>query len=189
MVMEILTSLALGMGLSASCGFRVFVPPLLLSVAGVAGYYTPADEFAWMSSWAALTLFATATLVEITAYYIPWLDNLLDTIASPAAVFAGVLATASVLGDLPPALQWALAAVLGGGSAGLVQAGTVILRSTSSLTTGGIGNPVVATIENLLSITTTLLALVIPFVVATLVLVICGLVWWRIVRARKVAVT
>jgi hypothetical protein len=182
--MELATNLALGIGLSAACGFRVFAPLLVLSIAGVTGQFTPAPELAWLASPAALILLGTATVVEIVAYYVPGADNLLDTIASPAALVAGVLASASVLGDFPPYLQWVLAAVAGGGAAGLVQAGTVLLRGTSSVTTGGAGNFIVATIENVLSLVTAILALIMPLIVLAVGLAL-GITMWRYLRRRK----
>jgi hypothetical protein len=176
--MELATSVALGVCLSAACGFRVFAPLLVLSVAGLSGYFTPAENLAWIATWPALALFATATVVEILAYYVPWADNALDAIATPAALLAGAVAAASVFGDLPTSWQWFLAAVAGGGSAGLVQAGTVVLRGTSSVTTGGAGNFVVATIENFLSFATAILALIVPLILAV-ALVAGGLFVWR----------
>lgn len=185
--MEYLTHLALGVGLAAACGFRVFVPLLVLSATGLAGWYSPAEELSWIASWPVLALFATATVVEVAAYYIPWADNLLDTIASPAALIAGVLASATVLGDLPPALQWTLAALAGGGSAGLVQASTVLLRGASTATTGGLGNPVIATIENVLSLFTAVFALIIPIAIAVALVVGMILVWRWADRRRRLA--
>ena len=75
--------------------------------------------------------FGTATLLEIAAYYIPWFDHLLDTIATPAAVVAGMVASASVMVDLPPVLKWGVALIGGGGAAGLLQGATVLLRLKS----------------------------------------------------------
>lgn len=185
--MEVLNSVALGICLSAACGFRVFAPLLVLSAAGLSGHFTPAENLAWISSWPALTLFGTATFVEIFAYYIPWADNALDAIATPAALIAGALAAASVFGDLPPVLQWFLAAVAGGGSAGLVQAGTVMLRGTSSVATGGTGNFAVATLENTLSLVTAVLALIVPMIMVA-VLAASGLFFWRyVLRQRRKA--
>lgn len=186
LVMDILTSLALGICLSAACGFRVFAPLLVLSVAGVTGHFTPADELAWIATRPALILFGTAALVEIAAYYVPWADNLLDAIASPAALVAGVLASASVLGDYSPYLQWTLAAVAGGGAAGVVQASTVVLRGASSAATGGLGNFVVASIENVLSIATAVLALLVPLVTAAAIFAVGFVAWrWAARRGRR----
>jgi len=175
--LDILTSIVLGICLSAACGFRIFAPFLVLSAAAVSGYYTPADELSWIGSWTAVALFGTATAIEVLAYYVPWADNLLDTIATPAAMIAGIVASASVLGELPPALQWTLAAVAGGGAAGLVQAATVLLRGASSTTTGGLGNSVVSTTELVFAVAIAVLALLAPFVALALLVIAARFIW------------
>mgnify|MGYP002828289055 FL=1 len=116
---EIALSVMVGVGLSAACGFRVFIPPLVLCIASKAGHVTFGQEFAWMDSNVALAAFGLAALLEVGAYYIPWLDNALDTVAAPAAVVAGTLTSASVFGqDMSPWLKWSLAAIAGGSAAG-----------------------------------------------------------------------
>lgn len=182
--MELATSLALGIGLSAACGFRVFVPLFIMSIAGLSGYLTLDGGFAWIATYPALASFGVATLVEVLGYYIPWVDNLLDTIATPAAVVAGIVASASVLGEATPLVQWMLAVIAGGGTAGLVQTGTVAARGTSSATTGGLGNFVVATLENVTSALTAVLALVMP-VLTVLALVVLGVFIGRRIRRRR----
>lgn len=182
--MELATSLALGIGLSAACGFRVFVPLFIMSIAGLSGYLTLDGGFAWIATYPALASFGVATLVEVLGYYIPWVDNLLDTIATPAAVVAGIVASASVLGEATPLVQWMLAVIAGGGTAGLVQTGTVAARGTSSATTGGLGNVVVATLENVTSALTAVLALVMP-VLTVLALVVLGVFIGRRIRRRR----
>src|SRR5882762_9625453 len=124
--METVLSLLIGIGLSAACGFRVFVPLLVVSIAAHTGHLKLASGFAWMGSDAALIAFAVATALEIAAYYVPWLDNLLDTLATPAAVIAGTLVTASLATEMSPFLKWTLAVIAGGGVAGLVQGTTVL---------------------------------------------------------------
>src|SRR6266511_2330552 len=134
--METILSLLVGIGLSAACGFRVFVPMLVVSIAAHAGHLKLAQSFSWMGSDPALIAFAVATGLEVLAYYVPWLDNLLDTAASPAAVIAGTIVTASLVTDLSPLLKWTLAVIAGGGAAGLVQGTTVVTRAASTATTG-----------------------------------------------------
>ena len=119
--MDTLLSLGVGLGLSAACGFRAFVPLLAASVAAQAGYLTLAPGFEWIGTSQALYAFATATLLEVLAYSIPLLDNLLDAIATPVAVIAGVLASAAVFADLPPFFRWSLAIIAGGAAAGMVR--------------------------------------------------------------------
>jgi hypothetical protein len=148
---ELLTSLLVGIGLSAACGFRVFLPLLGMSAAAHFGDLPVVPGFEWLASLPAFLTLLTATAVEVVAYYIPWLDNALDAITTPLALAAGTMITASQIDGLPPYAQWGLAAIAGGGASALVQAGTVAGRATSSATTGGLGNGVVATAEVLLS--------------------------------------
>src|SRR6187549_3150374 len=145
--MDLFLSLCIGIGLSAACGFRIFVPLLVMSVAAKSGHLSFVSSFQWMGSDVALITFAVATCIEIAAYYIPWLDHALDVIATPAAIVAGTIVTASMVGGMSPFLKWTLAVIAGGGAAGLVQGTTVVARGTSTATTGGIGNPIFATIE------------------------------------------
>src|ERR1043165_6439860 len=147
MNMETLLAICAGLGLSAACGFRVFVPMLVMSIAVHAGHLNVAPGFAWIGTTPALIAFSCATALEIGGYYIPWLDHFLDTVATPAAVVAGTIVTASMVTDVSPFLRWTLAAIAGGGIAGAVQGTTVLARGVSLATTGGLGNPIVATVE------------------------------------------
>ena len=145
--METVLGICLGLGLAAACGFRVFVPLFLMSLAAKTGFIELADNFGWISSWPAFTAFATATVLETAAYYIPWFDNLLDAVATPAAVVAGVIATAASIVDADPFIQWSAAIIGGAGVAGTVQTSFVATRSASTIITGGLGNFVLATFE------------------------------------------
>ena len=176
---EVLLSLAIGVGLAAAVGFRVFVPFTVISLASLSGYLDLAPGFDWIGSYPALLVFAVATVLEIAAYYIPWVDNLLDSIATPAAIVAGAVITASVVGDVSPLLRWSLAAIAGGGVAAAVQSGTVLLRGTSSTVTGGLGNFAVSSSELLGSVLTSLLAVFLPVVAVT------GIAVLFVVAARK----
>ncbi|AEI50827.1 DUF4126 domain-containing protein [Runella slithyformis] len=150
--MEIFLSLCLGVGLAACSGFRVFVPLLLSSLALHFGFVSGAAGFEWMGSWVAIAILSTATVLEIGGYYIPWVDNLLDTIATPAAFAAGTLLTTSFIEIDNPILQWGLGLIMGGGTAGFIQAGTSIVRLASTKFSGGVANPIMATFENILSV-------------------------------------
>ena len=172
--MEALLSIAIGLGLAAACGFRIFVPLLLISIAHKTGHLALADGFEWMGSTPAVVTFASATLLEILAYYVPFLDNLLDTLAAPSAVVAGVIATASQVGYMDPWLSWSVAIIGGGGAAGAVQGLTTITRQISSLATAGFGNPLVSTLEAGASIFFTFLAIIFPFAAVFLLLVGLG---------------
>ncbi len=167
--METLVSICVGIGLSAACGFRVFVPLLAMSIAAHSGHLTLGHGFEWISTYPAMIAFSVATCVEIAGYYIPWVDHLLDTIATPAAIIAGALVTASSVTDLSPFLKWTLAVIAGGGAAGLVQSATVMTRGASTVTTGGLANPVVSTLELAGAILTSVLAIVVPVLTGVLV--------------------
>ncbi len=177
--METLLSILVGVGLSAACGFRVFIPPLVISIAALSGHLTLAPGFAWMGTPPALIAFAVATGLEIAAYYIPWLDNLLDTISTPAAIVAGTVVTAAMITGMSPFLKWTLAVIAGGGAAGLVQGSTVLARGLSTVGTGGLANPIIATIELAGSILTSILSLIVP-VLALLLLAVAAVVFgWK----------
>jgi len=170
--MDTLLSICVGIGLSAACGFRVFVPPLVMSIASLFGHLTLSPSFEWMGSYPALVVFAVATAIEIAAYYIPWVDNLLDTIATPMAIAAGTFVTASVIPEGDPMLQWTVALIAGGGAAGTIQAFTGIGRLASTMMTGGLGNPLISTIESGGSIILSGLAIAVPVFAVCLVAVL-----------------
>jgi hypothetical protein len=186
---EILLSLLVGVGLSAACGFRVFVPLLVMSIAALSGHLTLAPGFDWIGTYPALLAFAVATMLEIAGYYIPWIDHLLDLIASPAAVVAGIMVMASTLTGMSPLLRWSLAIIAGGGIAGTVQAITGLTRMTSTATTAGLGNPVVATAEAGGSIALSVMAIAIPIVATAALALVLVIVCWpgrfRNQRAKK----
>ena len=181
--MEIILALCLGITLSAAAGFRVFLPPLAMSVAALHGDLNLASEFAWLGTYPAAIALGIATVVEILAYYIPVVDNFLDTIEIPTAIAVGTLLTAANLGDIDPLLQWAIAAVAGGGSAGIIGGLTSASRLASTGATGGMGNFIIATIEDLSSAVLSLLALTLPFLAAALAI---GLLIFAITRIYKI---
>jgi len=175
--MEIFLSICVGIGLSAACGFRVFVPLLCLSVAAKLGVLHLTPAFAWAGSTAAVIAFSVATVAEIAAYYVPWVDNALDSVAAPLATVAGVLAMASVLTDVDPFWRWTLAVIAGGGIAATTQVTTTKARLASTLTTGGFANPILATLENISSTVLSVFAVVWPIVALILVIGILALCW------------
>jgi len=170
-----------GIGLAAACGFRVFVPLFIASLAAntgvdVFGNFDFAtilgENFHWLGSTPVTIALGVATVLEIGSYYIPWLDNALDSIATPAAVIAGTFITGAVMPDFmgDGSFKWILSTIAGGGSAAMVQGATVITRGASTATTGGLGNPAVSTAELGGSILTAVLAVLIPVVAAILVI-------------------
>lgn len=195
---ETLLSVITGIALSAACGFRVFVPMLILSLASytgappslpplldwvksLIGQIPLAPGFEWIGTPIALKAFGIATICEIAAYYIPWLDHLLDHIASPAAVLAGILVMASSVTGLSPFLHWVLAIIAGGTTAGVVQGLTIGTRAGSTATSLGTTNWIVSTAEAIGSFALSILALLLPAVL----LIVIGTILLLASRRRK----
>jgi len=148
---------------------RVFAPFAVMSAAALTGQLGLSDNFGWIGTYQALVLFSVATLIEVLSYYIPWVDNLLDTMATPAAILAGAMATASVVTDMSPMMRWSLALIAGGGTAGIIQLGTTWVRGVSTMTTGGLGNFLVSTAEWMGSLTLATLSVLFPLLVVLFV--------------------
>jgi hypothetical protein len=184
---DLILSVVLGVVLAASTGFRVFLPMLIAGGAAYTGHLQLGESFAWLGTPAALLMLGVAALVEIVAYYIPGLDNLLDTLAAPAAVVAGTVLSAAVMTDLPPLVKWTAAIIAGGGAAGLTQSLTTILRAKSTVFTGGVGNPVVSTAELGSAILIPILGLAAPLIALALMLVLLWLAIRLFRRLRRTA--
>ena len=182
---ELAMAVVVGLGLAAACGFRVFVPLLVLSIGVRAEMLNVASNMEWVGSTPALAALAVATALEIGGYYVPWLDNLLDTLASPVAVVAGVLSAGSVLVGMDPLLQWAVAAIVGGGAAGGVQALTVTARAVSTATTGGLGNVGVSTVEAGAATGLSVLAILAPLIAVGLLVAAVLLLGLFVRRHRR----
>jgi hypothetical protein len=174
-------AIAMGIALSATAGFRVFVPMLAGALAAKFGVINTPADMDWLGSWTAIIVFATAAIAEIGAYYIPFIDNVLDTIATPLSVAAGTVLASSILpiADQEAWLRWGVALLAGGSAAGTIQLGTGLLRLFSSKATVGTGNAVVSTGENAAAVGGSILSFLIPVVMAVLLI---GLVVWIIAK-------
>ena len=189
-VVQTLLSLSLGLGLAAACGFRVFIPPLMMGVGSRLDLYKLEGSFVWVDDNWAIAIFAVATLLEIGGYFIPWIDNLLDAVATPAAIIGGIFVTsASLEGELDSSAQWTLSVIAGGSVSGVIQLGTVATRAISTGTTGGLANPIISLLEAVASILCILISL---FLVAIIPIVIIFLIWKSIgyiqITKKEVAV-
>ena len=167
---DIAVSIVLGVALAAATGFRVFLPMLIVSAAAYSGHLPLDSSFAWLGTLPALIMLSVATLAEISAYCIPIIDNLLDSLATPSAFVAGTIVSAAVMVDVPPMVKWTAAVIAGGGIAGLTQAATGVLRAHSTVLTGGLGNSVIATGEFGGALLISFLALAAPAVAIALVI-------------------
>jgi hypothetical protein len=163
--MEIALSLLIGIGLSATCGFRVFVPFLIVSIASLTGHLELSPAFSWIASYPALITFGTATVLEIIAYFVPYVDNLLAAVSTPAAVIAGSVVTASVFYEVGPYFSWAVAIIAGGGSAIAGKTASAAVHAGSTAASGGAANPAVSFFETLWSWFLGILSVVVPLMV------------------------
>lgn len=182
---EIIIAILLGIGLSASSGFRVFIPLLVASVSAYFGWLPIGESFSWLGSTPAMVCFGVAAIIEVLSYYIPVVDNLLDTISGPLALIAGTLLTVSVLpidGDLS---RWTLGVIVGGGSAGTVQAGTSALRLLSTKGTLTTANPILATTENVGAAGGSIFAIAFPVLAGIVFIGLIVLIVVKILRWRK----
>ena len=183
--METILGLCIGIGLSAACGFRIFVPLLVMSIASLTGLFEPMKGFEWLAMPSVCIALGFATVCEIAAYYIPWVDNALDTIATPASMVAGTLATMAVSsGEMSQFASWAAAIIVGGGTAGVVQMNTVAARAVSTGATGGIANPLISTGELIGAVLLSVLSFIVPVLVVLLVIIAMILIVRWIRRKR-----
>jgi hypothetical protein len=172
---DLVLSVCLGVALAAACGLRVFVPLLVASVAAKLGYLHVSAGMEWLASTPAIVAFAAATLLEIGAYFVPWLDNVLDAAGAPVAVAAGTVLAASALGDVSPLVRWTVAVVAGGGAAGAVHGSLALVRKLSSLTTLGLANPLIAAAEAATALFVAVTAVAMPMLALGILLILIGL--------------
>jgi Domain of unknown function (DUF4126) len=184
---DLALSIMLGIGLAAATGFRVFLPMLIVSVAAYAGHLPLGEGFAWLGTPAAMLMLGVAALLEVGAYFIPGVDNLLDVLAAPVAVIAGAIVSAATMADLPPMVKWTAAIVAGGGTAGIIHGLTAAVRAKSTVFTAGFGNSAVATAELGGALLVSLLALAAPVAAFVVVVLILWLAIRLIQRLRRQA--
>jgi Domain of unknown function (DUF4126) len=182
---DLLLPVSLGVGLAAAAGFRVFLPLLAMGLAVKGGYLPITESFQWIATTPALLMLAVAAIAEVIAYYIPVFDNLLDGLATPTAVGAGIAMSYAVMGDMPPMLKWTLAIIAGGGAAAATQGATTLLRGASTVTTAGLGNPALATTEIVGAVGMSVLAIVFPYVALVAAIIFIVIAWRMVLRLRR----
>ena len=173
--MNVIMALFLGIGLSAACGFRVFIPPLALSIAALNGVVQLSPDWQWIGTYPAVSILGIAAVVEVFAYFIPFVSNLLDSVEVFLAPTAGMFLTASTLsmgGDFDPAVVWTLSIITGGATAEVVELGTSLTRLVTTGATAGVGTPVVSVVEAMSSIVLSILAITLPLLTIIIVTII-----------------
>jgi uncharacterized protein DUF4126 len=174
-------SIATGLALAAAAGFRAFVPLLAAGLAIHYGYVEAAPGFAWLGEPIVLIALGVATVTEIAAYYVPGVDHVLDIIAAPVAIAAGIAAAAGVMVGLPDWARWLTAIGAGGIVTTAGHALNAVGRAKTGIASGGFGNPVYSTGELAGSLLLSVLALLLPViaVVAITVIAVIAVQRWR----------
>ncbi len=185
--MDAVLGVCIGIALAATCGFRLFIPLLALSIAGTAGLIDLGSGFHWLGTWPSIVVFGAATVAEILAYFIPIIDNILDAASVPFSVMAGVVAAAASMTDVSPFLQWSLAIIAGGGAAAAASLVSNGVHAASTLTTGGAANPAVSAVESTGSVVASVLAIVVPIAAVVLIATAIAAIYGYVVKAKRKA--
>ncbi len=184
MTSETVISIFLGLGLAASVGFRVFLPLFALSLASYFNVWELNDSWQWIGGLAAVITLGVATVVEVFGYFIPWVDNILDSVAVPLAAIAGTAVMVSTVAGLDPVVTWSLAIIAGGGTATAIKGAGATGRLASTATTGGLANPLVSTLETGTAVVVTTASIFAPFLAVILVIIILFVIF-RIYRKLR----
>ncbi len=184
MTSETILSIFLGVGLAASVGFRVFLPLFALSLASYFNFWELNESWQWIGSMAAVVTLGVATFVEVFAYFIPWVDNVLDSFAVPLAAIAGTAVMVSTIANLDPVVTWSLAIIAGGGTATAIKSAGATGRIASTATTGGFANPIVSTVETGTAVAVTAASIFAPMIAMVLVIIILVIIF-RIYRKLR----
>src|SRR5512138_3411730 len=156
---EFLPTLALAIALAASAGLRAWLPLLLAGGLARMGVLDLGPSFQFLASNKALVLFGVATVIELVGDKIPAVDHALDVLGTPLRPAAGALLAASVLGTVSdPLTALVIGTAVGAPSALVPHAAKAALRTASTAATGGLANPVLSLLEDVLSVLTFVLA-------------------------------
>src|SRR5262245_4866839 len=185
--MDLLTGIFTAFGLSASAGLNAYIPLLIV---GLVARYT--DFLHLNAPWDTLAspyiilMLCVLVIIEMLADKVPAVNHINDVIQTfirPTAGAIAFAASANVVTDVSPVLALA---------AGLLVAGTVhvakagALRPAVTATTGGAGNIPVSIAEDIVSTVLSILAIVLPILVGTLLVVIVAfIIWWLYRRANR----
>lgn len=176
----------LGLGLASATGLRTFLPLLMLAVAAKFELFGVRliDQMDWLSSWPAIAALAVAAVSEFAGDKIPAVDHALNAVGYVTRPVAGAVAAGSVFWAVDPTLAAVAGLVVGAPAALAFNAAQTGVRVGSTATTGGLGNPVVSFIEDVLSFVTVLIAFVLP-VLIPVALVVLAIVVFRLARRLR----
>ena len=182
--MDAFSSIIAGFGLAAPAGLNAWIPMLVASVSAKIGWLKLNPPFNVLGeTWVLVALLVLVT-IELFVDKIPAIDTVNDiihTFIRPVA--GGILFAAQVgaIGGLDPTVGFIMGLV----SAGAVHAVKATSRPLVTTFTGGIFNPIVSMVEDIIAAVTAVLALVVPILAAFLMLVVLFVAGWMVVRWRE----
>ncbi|HAX69315.1 MAG TPA: DUF4126 domain-containing protein [Anaerolineales bacterium] len=186
--MELLLGIFSAFGLSASAGLNAYIP---LLVVGVIAHYFPntlklAQPFDLLANPWILILLGVLVIIEMVADKVPavnHINDIIQTVVRPVAGAVAFAASANVITDINPVLALACG-LLVAGSVHTVKAAAV--RPAVTATTGGAGNVPVSIAEDIIAFISSVLAIMIPIVMGTILIVVFAFViWWWMRRSQK----
>ena len=177
----LLVHVTMGLALAACAGLRAFLPLLVVGVGGRLELVPLSESFTWLESWPAIIVFGAAVLAEMLGDKFPIIDHFLDLAQTFVKPIAGALVMATVVEDWAPLYGTVFLIVVGGSTAGAVHLTKAKLRLVSSVTTAGLGNPLLSVIEDVGALAGTVGAVVVP-PLALALLVLAAIAAWIVLR-------
>ena len=173
----------LGLGLASATGLRTFLPLLMLALAARFEMFGVRliDQMDWLVSWPAIAALATAAVAEFAGDKIPAVDHALNAVGYVSRPVAGAIAAGSVFWAVDPAAAAIAGLIVGAPAALAFNAAQTGVRVGSTATTGGLGNPVVSLIEDVLAFLTVIVAFLAPILIP-IVLIALAVVVFRLAR-------
>jgi mannitol-specific phosphotransferase system IIBC component len=182
--MDVFTSVLAGFGLSAPAGLNAWLPLLITGLAARLNFIKLAAPFDMLSNTWVLLIIGLLLTIEVFADKIPAVDTINDVIHTFIRPTAGGIlfaAQAGMIGGMDPILGFGLGVL----SAGSVHAVKAASRPLITATTGGLGNPLVSFIEDIVAAVATILALIVPILAALIMATILGVAAWIVWRWRE----
>lgn len=175
-IVEWVPAIALAIALAATAGIRAWLPLFLAGLLTRAGLLELGASFAFLATTRALVILAVASALEILGDKIPAVDHALDTLGTPLKLGAGALLAAAAFGTVTDPLTSTLLGVAVGAPTALVpHAAKSLVRVASTAATGGLANPVLSLLEDLITLAAFALAVLVPLALAGLVLLAVAL--------------
>ena len=170
-IFALFTQICSGLGLSSAAGLNAYIPLLAIGILGRIGIVHLEGPYALLASTTALTVVGILAVIDFVADKVPAVDHAIHAVGIVVNPVAGAIVFGSqvhAIGNIPPALALGAGLVVAGG----FHATRAAVRPVSTVATGGIANPVVSFIEDLIAIVMSLLAIFLPFMALLMFIVL-----------------